>query len=66
MILYSTCTHSLELNNVELIGNIPKYGSNGDLEFDIVRNGFNNPRIRETNYQDFRQLREHDHGLEIN
>ena len=55
LILYSTCTHSLELKR-----------RNDDLEFYIVINGLNYPRIRETNYQDFTQLREHDHGLEIN
>ena len=66
LILCSTCTRSLELNVVALIGNNPKYGRNDDLEFDFVSNGFNHPRIRETKYQDFRQLREHDHGLEIN
>ena len=55
LILFSTCTHSLELKR-----------RNHDLEFDIVSNGLNHFRIRETKYQNFRQLREHDHGLEIN
>ena len=66
LILYSTCTHNSELNVNGLIGNNPKYGRNDNLEFDFVRNGLNHHPFSKTNYQDLRQLSEHDHGLEIN